>query len=82
MKQRELHSHLVRLCETLEEHEALLESEFEQDAEGFPILPKGVDGEPIRVLQFATGTLTRIIYRIGNERIEGDPDLPERFFKT
>ena len=80
MKQIELHQHLVRLVKTLEAHEIQFESEFETDAEGFPILPNGIDGEPARALQFATRTLTRIIYRIGNERIEGDPDLPSNLY--
>jgi len=76
VKQNQLHAQLVRLNEWIDEYIAILEADFEKDAEGFPILPKGADGDAPRVLQNASRTLTRIISRVGNEQIEGDPELP------
>jgi len=60
----ELHGHLVNLAEWVEEHLAALEAEYPQDGEGFSILPKGADGDAIRVLRQVTTRLTRIIVNV------------------
>lgn len=80
MTQLELHAVLLDVVEWLNAHLHALEDEFPKDDEGFAILPKNaVDGDALRVLQDVSSRVTRILFRIGNERIEGDDELPEQW---
>ena len=60
----ELHAHLVRLAEWVDDHLAAIEAEYPKDNEGFSILPKGPDGDAVRALQHVSICLTRTVFNM------------------
>jgi hypothetical protein len=62
MSEKELHADLLRLAEWIDEHITTIDIDLPEDAEGFKILPKGIDSDALRALKSTSEKLTRIIY--------------------
>jgi hypothetical protein len=67
MTHDQLLDELVQTAEWIVEHVAVLEADLPHDGEGLTILPQGIDGDALRLLNSISSRLTRLVYHARND---------------